>query len=77
MSYVKRRRFLLVLFLIGIVLVAIAARATTLVRLPFQQLVQYSSAIARVRWSARPEEAPPAASGGSSGRSPGAGGRPR
>jgi len=49
MSYVQRRRFLWVLFLIGIVLVAIAAQATTLVRLHFQDLVRYSSAIARLR----------------------------
>jgi hypothetical protein len=49
MSYEKRRRFLWTLFLIGMILVAIAARATTLVRLQFYQLVQHSSAIARVR----------------------------
>jgi hypothetical protein len=49
MSYQQRRRFLLVLFLIGVILVAIAARATTLARLQFNQLVQDSSAIARVR----------------------------
>lgn len=49
MSYVQRRRFLWALFLIGLVLVAIVARATTLVRLHFQDLVRYSSAIARVR----------------------------
>ena len=49
MSYVQRRRFLWILFLIGIALVAIVANATTLVRLQFYQLVQHSSAIARVR----------------------------
>jgi hypothetical protein len=49
MSYVQRRRFLLILFLIGIILVAIVAKTTTLARLPFYQLVQHSSAIARVR----------------------------
>ena len=49
MSYVQRRRFLWVLFLIGIVLIALAANATTLSRLRFYQLVQHSSAIARVR----------------------------
>jgi hypothetical protein len=48
MNYAQRRRFLWVLFLIGTVLVAIAARATTLVHLRFQDLVGYSSAIARV-----------------------------
>jgi len=49
MSYTQRRRFLWVLFLIGLVLVSIAAHATTLVHLRFQELVGYSSAIARVR----------------------------
>jgi len=49
MSYVQRRRFLLVLFLILTGLVAIVANATTLARLQFYQLVQHSSAIARVR----------------------------
>jgi hypothetical protein len=49
MSYVQRRRFLWVLFLIGIALIAIVANATTLARLQFYQLVQHSSAIARVR----------------------------
>ncbi|MGO8720724.1 MAG: hypothetical protein ACLQMO_16150 [Acidobacteriaceae bacterium] len=49
MSYVQRRRFLWVLFLIGIGLIAIVANATTLARLQFYQLVQHSSAIARVR----------------------------
>jgi len=49
MSYVQRRRFLWVLFLIGIALLAIVAKATTLARLQFYQLVQHSSAIARVR----------------------------
>jgi len=49
MSYVQRRRFLWALFLIGLVLIAIVANATTLVRLPFYKLVEHSSAIARVR----------------------------
>jgi len=49
MSYVQRRRFLWTLFLIGLVLIAIVANATTLIRLPFYKLVQSSSAIARVR----------------------------
>lgn len=49
LSYIQRRRFLWALFLIGLVLVAIVARATTLVRLPFPDLVRHSSAIARVR----------------------------
>ena len=50
MSYAQRRRFLWALFLIGIILVAIVANATTLARLQFHQLVQHSSAIARVRY---------------------------
>lgn len=49
MSYVARRRFLWVLFLIGLGLIAIVANATTLARLRFFQLVQHSSAIARLR----------------------------
>jgi hypothetical protein len=48
MSYTQRRRFLWVLFLVGLVLVAVVAHATTLVHLRFQELVGYSSAIARV-----------------------------
>ena len=49
MSYVLRRRFLWILFLIGIALVAVVAHGTTLARLQFYQLVQHSTAIARVR----------------------------
>jgi len=49
MSYKDRRRFLWVLFLIGLALIAIVAQATTLVRLRFQDLVHYSYSIARVR----------------------------
>lgn len=49
MNFAQRRRFLWVLFLIGIVLIAIVANATTLVHLRFQELVSYSSAIARVQ----------------------------
>jgi hypothetical protein len=48
-SYTQRRNFLWVLFAIGMILIAIVANATTLVHLPFQQLVGYSSAIARVQ----------------------------
>ncbi|HEY1481919.1 MAG TPA: hypothetical protein VGF19_04265 [Candidatus Acidoferrum sp.] len=50
MSYLQRRRFLWILFLIGLALVAVAARATTLVRLRFPELVRYSSAIGRVHY---------------------------
>ncbi len=49
MSYKDRRRFLWVLFLIGLALIAAVAQATTLVRLRFQDLVHYSYSIARVR----------------------------
>ena len=49
MSYEQRRRFLRIVFLIGIFLIALAAHATTLVHMRFQDLVGYSSAIARVR----------------------------
>ena len=49
MSYAQRRRFLWVLLLIGMALIAAVAHATTLARLQFYQLVEHSSAIARVR----------------------------
>ena len=49
MSYKDRRRFLWVLFLVGLALIAVVAQATTLVRLRFQDLVHYSYSIARVR----------------------------
>lgn len=49
MSYNDRRRFLWVLFLIGLALIAAVAQATALVRLRFQDLVHYSNSIARVR----------------------------
>jgi hypothetical protein len=49
MSYKDRRRFLWVLFLTGLALIAVVAQATTLVRLRFQDLVHHSNSIARVR----------------------------
>jgi hypothetical protein len=49
LTYEQRRNFLLIVFLIGIVLIAIVAQATTLVRLTFPELVKNSSAIAHVR----------------------------
>jgi len=49
MSRVQRPRFLWLLSLAGLLLIAMTARATTLVRLPFPDLVHYASAIARVR----------------------------
>jgi hypothetical protein len=49
MSYVQRRRFLWILFLLGIGLIAVAANATTLARLSFENLAQQSTAVARLR----------------------------
>ena len=49
LTYEQRRNFLLIVFLIGVVLIAIVAQATTLVRLTFPELVKNSSAIAHVR----------------------------
>jgi hypothetical protein len=49
LTYEQRRNFLLIVFLIGVVLIAIVAQATTLVRLTFPELVRNSSAIAHVR----------------------------
>jgi len=49
MSEARRRQVLWVIFWIGTVLIAIVAQATTLVRLPFPELVQFSDAIVRAR----------------------------
>ena len=49
MSFVERRRFLWILFLIGMALIVAAANATTLVRLTFTDLASHATAIARVR----------------------------
>lgn len=49
MSYKDRRRFLWILFLVGLALIAVVAQATTLVRLHFTDLVHYSYSIARAR----------------------------
>jgi hypothetical protein len=49
MSYKDRRRFLWILFLSGLALIAIVSQATTLSRLRFQDLVHYSYSVARVR----------------------------
>jgi len=47
MSYVERRRFLWVLFLAGLALLAaVAASATTLSRLKLEDLAQESTAVA-------------------------------
>jgi hypothetical protein len=48
-NYLERRRFLWILFLIGIVLIAITASATTLVPLTLSNLAETSTAIARLR----------------------------
>lgn len=49
MSFVQRRRFLWILFLIGLALIGIVASATTLARLKFEDLAQRADAVARVR----------------------------
>lgn len=49
MSYVERRRFLWILFLAALTLLAIAANATTLARLSFNELAQQATAVARLR----------------------------
>ena len=49
MSFVERRRFLWILFLVGIVLAAAVANATTLAPLSFDRLAEQSSAVARLR----------------------------
>ena len=49
MSYVQRRRFLWILFLCALALLAVAASATTLSRLKLEDLVQESTAVARMR----------------------------
>jgi hypothetical protein len=48
MNYAQRRRFLWLILLAGLGLIAIVANATTMVHLQFAELVQYASAIARV-----------------------------
>ena len=49
MSYAQRRRFLWILFLVGLALTAIVANATTLARIGFDELAQHATAIARMR----------------------------
>jgi hypothetical protein len=49
MSYVQRRRFLWILFLVGLALIAVVASATTLSRLKLDDLAQESTAVARLR----------------------------
>ena len=47
MSFVQRRRFLWILFLAGLALLAIAANATTLSRVRFEELANQATAISR------------------------------
>lgn len=49
MSYIQRRRFLWILFLCALALLAVAASATTLSRLKLEDLAQESTAVARLR----------------------------
>lgn len=49
MNYAQRRRFLLILFLAGLLLIGIVANATTFVRLDLSRLAQTAAAIARLR----------------------------
>lgn len=49
MSFEQRRRFLWILFLIGLALIGVVANATTLARLRFEDLVRQADAVARVR----------------------------
>lgn len=49
MSFVQRRRFLWILFLAGLALLALAANATTLSRLRFEELANQATAVARLR----------------------------
>jgi hypothetical protein len=49
MSYAQRRRFLWILFLAGLVLLAVVASATTLERMHFEELAKQATAVARLR----------------------------
>jgi len=49
MSYVQRRRFLWILFLAGLALLAVVANATTLARMRFEELAKQATAVARLR----------------------------
>ena len=49
MSFIQRRRFLWILFLAGLALLAVAANATTLSRLRFEELANQATAVARLR----------------------------
>jgi hypothetical protein len=49
MNYVQRRRFLWILFLAGLALLAAVAQATTFARLRLEELAQKAAAVARLR----------------------------
>jgi hypothetical protein len=49
MSYVERRRFLWILLLAALTLLALVANATTLARIRFEELARQATAIARLR----------------------------
>ena len=49
MSYLQRRQFLRILFLVGLALLAVVASATTMSRLRLPDLTEQSTAIARLR----------------------------
>lgn len=49
MSYVERQRFLWILLLAALALLAVVANATTLARMRFEQLARQATAVARVR----------------------------
>jgi hypothetical protein len=49
MSFVQRRRFLWILFLMGLALIAVVASATTLAGLSFEELAKQAKAVARLR----------------------------
>jgi hypothetical protein len=49
MSFSERRKFLWILFLLGLAAIVVAANATTLAHLRFDDLAQKSSAVARLK----------------------------
>jgi hypothetical protein len=49
MNFVQRRRFLWILFLAGLALLAVVASATSLSRLRFEELANQATAVARLR----------------------------
>ncbi len=49
MSFAERRRFLWILFLVGLALIAVVANATTLARLSFRELAARADVIVRAR----------------------------